>query len=224
MAVFTIVWKDIVLELKTREVISSMLFFSFLVILIFNFAFDLDMRSDDLVNLAPGVLWVCFTFAGILGLNRSFLIEKEEGGITGLMLAPVDRSLIFIGKVLSNFLFMLIVEILSAVAFLVLFNFNTLYERALPLIVILLLGTLAFAVIGTLFSAITVNTKAREILLPLLFFPVLAPVVIAAVSSTGIVLRGGGLEKAAQWLKIMSVFDILFFAIGIAVFGYVLEE
>jgi heme exporter protein B len=221
-AVWAIFRKDIALEIHTREVISSMLFFSLLVLVIFNFAFDL--KYDELTLFTPGLLWVAFTFAGILGLNRSFLLEKEEGGIFGLMLSPVDRSAIYLGKVLSNFVFMLTVELLTAVVFLILYNYTPLYENSFSLIVIIFLGTLGFSVVGTLFSAITVNTKSREILLPLLFFPILVPIIIAAVSSTGIVLRGKTLGDASQWLKLMGAFDVLFLTLSVAVFEYVLEE
>lgn len=214
--------KDIALEMRTREVISSMLFFSFLVLVIFNFAFDL--KPDQLVLFAPGLLWIAFTFAGVLGLTRSFLLEKEEGGIFGLMLAPIDRSAIYLGKVLSNLVFMLTVELLTVVAFLILYNYTPLYENFFSLTMIILLGTLGFSVIGTLFSAITVNTKSREILLPLLFFPILVPVIIAAVSSTGMILKGKSLGDASHWLKLMGAFDILFLALSIAVFEFILEE
>lgn len=214
--------KDIALEMRTREVISSMLFFSFLVLVIFNFAFDL--KPDQLALFAPGLLWIAFTFAGVLGLTRSFLLEKEEGGIFGLMLAPIDRSAIYLGKVLSNLVFMLTVELLTVVAFLILYNYTPLYENFFSLTMIILLGTLGFSVIGTLFSAITVNTKSREILLPLLFFPILVPVIIAAVSSTGMILKGKSLGDASHWLKLMGAFDILFLALSIAVFEFILEE
>ncbi len=221
-AVWAIFVKDITLEIRTREVISSMLFFSFLVLVIFNFAFDL--KQEQLALFTPGLLWVAFTFAGVLGLTRSFMLEKEEGGIFGLMLSPIDRSAIYLGKVLSNLVFMLTVELLTTVAFLVLYNYAPLYENVFSLIIIILLGTLGFSVIGTLFSAITVSTKSREILLPLLFFPILVPVIIAAVSSTGIILKGKSLGDASNWLKLMGAFDILFLALSIAVFEFVLEE
>lgn len=221
-AVFTILWKDILLELHTREVISSMVFFSILVVVVFNFAFDL--RGETLLRYAPGVLWIAFIFAGVLGLNRSFLLEKEEGGIIGLMLSPIDRSAIYSGKVLSNFVFMLIMELITSVVFFFLYDFYFLYENIPSLLIILLLGTFGFSVIGTLFSGITVNTKAREILLPLLLFPILVPVIIASVSATGIVLRGEGLSEASKWLKLLIAFDILFVTLSITIFEYVLEE
>ncbi|MFQ5900342.1 MAG: heme exporter protein CcmB [Thermodesulfobacteriota bacterium] len=220
--VWYIVWKDIFLEFRTREMLNSMLFFSLLVIVIFNFAFEIG--RNEVAKFAPGILWVVFTFAGVLGLNRSFLLEKEDGGIMGLMLAPVDRSAIFMGKAISNFIFMLLTEILVSLAFLFLFNFSPVYENFIEFFVILFLGTLGFAVIGTLFSAITVNTSSREILLPLLFFPVLMPVIVAAVSATGLVMSGNGLGEARQWLTLMGVFDILFIAVPVLVFEYVLEE
>jgi heme exporter protein B len=140
------------------------------------------------------------------------------------MLAPIDRSAIYLGKVLSNLVFMLTVELLTVVAFLILYNYTPLYENFFSLTMIIVLGTLGFSVIGTLFSAITVNTKSREILLPLLFFPILVPVIIAAVSSTGMILKGEKLRDAAHWLKLMGAFDILFLALSIAVFEFILEE
>jgi len=172
--VFAVVAKDVAAELRTREMLSSMFVFSLLVILIFNFAFDL--RAENQKTLAPGVLWVAIAFAGMLGLSRSFIMEKDRGSMEGLLLTPVDRSAIYLGKMLGNLLFIGIVEIIILPIFIVLFNLSA---ADLPLLLgVVILGTIGFAGVGTLFSAMAVHTRAREVLLPILLFPVVIPVML----------------------------------------------
>ena len=184
--VFAVVAKDVAAELRTREMLSSMFVFSLLVILIFNFAFDL--RAENQKTLAPGVLWVAIAFAGMLGLSRSFIIEKDRGSMEGLLLTPVDRSAIYLGKMLGNLLFIGIVEIIILPIFIVLFNLSAAH---LPLLVgVMILGTIGFAGVGTLFSAMAVHTRAREVLLPILLFPVVIPVMLASVKLTAAILDG----------------------------------
>jgi len=178
--VLAIVQKDVAVELRTKEMLSSMFVFALLVIVIFNFAFEL--RIENVRQVAPGVLWVTFTFAGMLGLNRSFVLEKDKGCLEGLLLCPVDRSAIYFGKMLGNVIFMTMVEAIILPIFSVLFNVS-LFHPVLLLIVVL--GTLGFAGVGTLFSAMAVHTRAREVMLPVLLFPVVVPAMIAAVKATG---------------------------------------
>src|SRR4051794_31339811 len=182
-AYFRVAWqvflKDIRTELRTKEIFSSMSVFSLLVVMVFVFA--LPGKLKEAGDVAPGLLWVAFTFAGVLGLNRSFISEKDRGSLEGLLLAPTERSAIYYGKALGNFTFIILVELLLAPIFSVLFNFSVLRFELLP---VLFLGTIGFAEIGTLFAAMAVNTRAREVLLPVLFFPVMLPVIIAASQST----------------------------------------
>ena len=217
--VLAIVHKDIIAELRTKEMFSSMFVFALLVIVIFNFAFEL--RVANVKQVAPGVLWVTFTFAGMLGLNRSFILEKDKGCLEGLLLAPVDRSAIYFGKMLGNLIFMLVVEAIVLPIFWVLFN-PPLFSPAL--ILILVLGTLGFAGVGTLFSAIAVHTRAREVMLPILLFPIVVPLMIAAVKITGGLLDGQPLSEMRNWLNLLVGFDIIFLTVSYMTFDYVVEE
>ncbi len=217
--VLAILEKDIQAEWRTKDIFSSMLVFAILVILIFNFAFEL--RVENVLDVAPGALWVVFTFAGVLGLNRSFILEKDKGCIEGLLLAPADRSAVYVGKMAGNLLFMAVVELVTLPVFSALFNVN-LFRPAL--FAVIALGTFGFAAVGTLFAAISVNTRAREVMLPVLLFSVSVPVVIAAVKATGAILDGYPFSDYAQWIRLLAVFDVLFVGIAILTFEYVLEE
>ncbi|MGA9348140.1 MAG: heme exporter protein CcmB [Anaerolineae bacterium] len=217
--VLDIVQKDVAVELRTKEMLSSMFVFALLVIVIFNFAFEL--RVEDVRKVAPGVLWVTFAFAGMLGLSRSFALEKDKGCLEGLLLCPVDRSAIYFGKMLGNVIFMSIVEAIILPLFSVLFNVS-LFEPVLILIVIL--GTLGFAGVGTLFSAMAVHTRAREVMLPVLLFPVVVPAMIAAVKATGGILDGRPFSEIAHWLRLLVAFDVIFLAMSFMTFDYVVEE
>jgi heme exporter protein B len=219
--VWAIVWKDVTSELRTKEIFTSMSVFSLLVIVIFNFVFDPGI--SNLEKILPGILWVAFTFAGVLGLNRSFIFEKDKDCLQGLMLCPVDRSAIYLGKMIGNVIFMLVVEVVALPIFSVLFNFSIwiLLYRLSP---VLILATLGFAAVGTVFSAMSVNTRTREVMLPILLFPITIPVMIAAVKSTGSVLEGASLLSAVSWLNLLVVFDLIFLAISFLTFEYVIEE
>ena len=212
-----ILWKDILSELRTRDIIVSVLVFALLVIVIFNFAFD----PARIRLVASGVLWVALTFAGVLVLNRCFVLEKDKGCLEGLMLCPVSREIIYLGKLLGNLLFMLIVAIIVLPIFFILFNLPVFNPE---LILIVLLATIGFASVGTLFSALAVNTKARDIMLPILFFPIVAPVIIAAVKATGLVLDGEPWSSWASWLQIMIAFDVIFMVVSSLVFEFIIEE
>jgi heme exporter protein B len=217
--VLAIVHKDIIAELRTKEMFSSMFVFALLVIVIFNFAFEL--RVANVKQVAPGVLWVTFTFAGMLGLNRSFILEKDKGCLEGLLLVPVDRSAIYFGKMLGNLIFISVVEAIVLPIFWVLFN-PPLFSPALILVIVL--GTLGFAGVGTLFSAIAVHTRAREVMLPILLFPIVVPLMIAAVKTTGGLLDGQPLSEMRNWLNLLVGFDVIFLTVSYMTFDYVVEE
>ncbi|MFC2009504.1 heme exporter protein CcmB [Chloroflexota bacterium] len=216
---FFILWKDVISELRTRDIITSVLVFALLVIVIFNFAFEPGTEQKELV--APGILWVSFTFAGVLSLGRSFVHEKEKACLEGLMLSPVDKEFVYLGKMLGSLIFMLIVEAIVFPIFLMLFNLP-LFMPKLGLIA--LLATIGFVSVGTLFSAIAANTRARDIMLPILFFPIVTPVVIAAVKATGLVLEGEPWNDISSWLLILATFDIIFLVIPALVFEFIIEE
>ena len=218
-AATAILAKDVAAELRSKETLSTLLIFGLMIVVVFNFAFEL--RAENVRQIAPGVLWVAFTFAGILALNRSFVVEREEGCIEGLRLTPVDHSAIYLGKFLGNTLFMLAAEACILPVFAILFEVSIL-NPILGLIVVL--GTVGFTAVGTLFAAITVNTRAREAMLPLLLFPIAVPVLIAATKATGLVLDNQPFSEVYSWLRLLLAFDIIFTVIALLGFEYVLEE
>lgn len=212
-----ILWKDILSEWRARDIATSVLVFALLVIVVFNFAFE----PGKIELVASGVLWVAFAFAGVLALNRSFTLEKERGCLEGLILCPVDREVIYSGKMLASFTFMLIVEAIILPVFSIFFNLPIFMPE---LVFIAVLATIGFASVGTLFSALAVNTKAREIMLPILFLPIVSPVIIAAVEASGIVLQGGSWGNLSPWLQVIAAFDIIFLVVSALVFEFVIEE
>ena len=219
--VWAIVWKDIRAEIRTKEIFSSMFIFSLLVLVIFNFS--IDLLEVNPLDIAQGVLWIAFTFSGILGLNRSFLFEKENDCLQGLMLTPIDRSAIYLGKMLGNLIFMLIMEAITVPIFVVLFNIG-IYDKIISLAIVIFLGTLGFVTVGTLFSAMSVNIKAREVMLPILLFPIVVPLIIASVKSTGAILTGKPFDDIISWLKLIAVFDVVFLVVSFLSFEYIIEE
>jgi heme exporter protein B len=218
-AVGAVAWKDLAAEFRSRELFTAMLVFSLLVILIFNFALELDIRTRE--SVTAGVLWVTFAFAGTLGLNRSMSIEKDQGSLDGLLLAPVDRAAIYFGKVISNLVFMLIVEAIVLPIYSFLYNVN-LFEPGLVLT--LLLGSIGYIVVGTLLAAMAVHSRTRDVMLPILLFPVVLPVLIAAVRASAGFLTGDDFANIRPWLNLLVVYDVIFTSIGFMVFDYVVEE
>jgi len=218
-AVLAIVWKDLAAELRSRELLAAMLVFALLVILIFNFAIELQptLRS----TITPGVLWATFSFAGTLGLNRSMAIEKDRGCLDGLLLAPVDRSAIYFGKLFSNLVFMLIVEVIVLPVYAVLYNTN-LFNPGLLLVI--LLGSIGYVAVGTLLSSMAVQARTRDVLLPIMLFPVILPVLLAAVKASGGFLQQAPMNTIWPWLNILIVYDVVFSAIAFMVFDFVVEE
>jgi len=218
-ALWAVVWKDLAAELRSRELLTSMLVFALLVILIFNFALELDARTR--ATITSGVLWVTFAFAGTLGLNRSMAIEKDRGCLDGLLLAPVDRSAIYFGKTLGNLIFMLIIEAIVLPVYSVLYNTN-LFNPGL--VGVILLGSIGFVVVGTLLASMAVQTRTRDVLLPILLFPVIIPVMIAAVKASNGFLQGIEMDAIRPWLNLLIVYDVIFTAVAFMVFDYVVEE
>ena len=218
-AMGAIVWKDLAAEVRSRELISAMLVFALLVILIFNFALELDIKTRATVT--AGVLWVIFIFAGTLGLNRSMAIEKDRGCLDGLLLAPVDRSAIYFGKRLGNLIFMLIIEAIVLPIYSVLYNTN-LFNPGFLLVT--LLGSIGYVTVGTLLAAMAVQARTRDILLPILLFPVIIPVILASVKASMGFLQGIEISEIMPWINLLIVYDVIFLAAAFMTFDYVVEE
>lgn len=213
------VWKDLALEARSRELVVSVVVFGLMLVVIFNFAFSgAPQRATE---LAPGVLWVAFAFAATLSMNRAFVREREQGALEGLLVAPVSRDVIFLAKAATAFIFMLLVEAALLPAYAVLLRFDA---WSLPLLLTIVLATFGFALIGTLFSAMAAQTRSREVMLPVLFFPVVLPLIIAAVEVSGRALAGQEFTGLGRWLPLMAVFDLLFLVICPWIFSFAIED
>jgi heme exporter protein B len=212
-----IVWKDLRCELRTRQVWLAMGMFALLALVVFNFAFDLRVENE--VAVAPGALWIAFVFASVLGLGRTFAAEQDHGSMDRLLLCPVDRKAVYVAKLLGNLLFIAAVEVVAVPIFAAIYNLPVLTGGIVPVVV---LGTLGVAAIGTLFSAVAMSTRARELLLPLLVFPLIVPVVIAAVKATQALVSPVGGDP--PWLGLIAAFDVIFLSISAIAFQYVIEE
>ena len=224
--VLAILSKDLRAELRTRQMVSSMFVFAVLVLIVFNFTLALDQKRA--LELGPGILWVAFIFAATLGLNRSFAVEAENRCLSGLMLAPVPRSSIYFGKLLSNLLFMLLMEVFVLPLFVVFFNMNF-WELLSPLellsfALVLFLGTVGYAAVGTILAAVAANTTMREVLLPVLLFPVSVPIVIGAAESTRLLFEEDPLSSPWTWIRVLIVFASVFLFVSWLTFEYVLED
>jgi heme exporter protein B len=218
-SISAIVWKDLAAELRSRELLSAMLVFALLVILIFNFALELDAAAR--ASVTAGVLWVTFAFAGTIGLNRSMATEKDRGCLDGLLLAPVDRSAIYFGKAIGNLIFMLVVEAIVLPVYTILYGAN-LFIPGLLLVVVL--GSVGYVAVGTLLSSMAVQTRTRDILLPILLFPLVIPILIAAVKASTGFLQGTDIGDILPWINLLAVYDVIFTAVAFMVFDYIVEE
>lgn len=218
-AILAVTAKDLTAEMRSRELLSSMFVFALLVILIFNFALELDVTTR--LTVTAGVLWVTFAFAGTLGLNRSMAVEKDRGSLDGLLLAPVDRSAIFFGKMIGNLIFMLVVEIIILPVYSVLYNTNLF---SMGFLIVVLLGSIGYVVVGTLLATMAVQTRTRDVMLPILMFPVTIPLLIAAVKGSMGFLQGLEMGEIRPWLNLLISYDIIFLALAIMVFDYLVEE
>ncbi len=215
--VWSILEKDIRCELRSKQMWAGMGMFALLVLVIFNFAFDL--RVDNKAAVAPGALWVAFIFASLLGLGRTISAEREKSSLDRLLLCPVDRKAIYLAKLLGNMFFIGIVEIVALPVFAILFNVPFAAGSLIPLV---LLGTLGIASVGTLFSALVAATAARELLLPILIFPLIVPIVIAAVRATGDLMIVSVNEP--PWLGLIAAFDAIFLSLSTLLFEYTIDE
>lgn len=217
LQVYTLLWKDIRCELRSKQTWLGMGLFALLVLVVFNFAFDL--RVDNKAVVAPGALWIAFIFASLLGLGRTMGVEREHGSMDRLLLCPVDRRAIYLAKLAGNLLFIGVVEVIALPVFAALFDVPLAIGTLIPIV---LSGTLGVAIIVTLFSALATATRARELLLPALVFPLLVPVVIAAVRATENLVVP--VVNEPPWLGLILAFDVIFLSVSILLFQYVIEE
>ena len=218
---WVIIWKDLTTEFRSKEMILSMCLFAFLVLIIFGFAFETGFKKID--GLIPGILWVAFIFSALMGLSRSFGSERDGGTLPGLRLCPMSPWGIYLAKMIGTFIFTAIMEIFSLILLVVLYNLNLL-PFLLPLGLIIFLGTLGFSSVGTIFSAMSSTTKARDVMLSILVFPISVPLIIASVKATGTILEGQSLEAVASWIKILVAFDLVFLLIAYLTFEFIMEE
>lgn len=214
--------KDILLELRGKEVLSLMLFLSLLLLVIFNFAMDID--KENVASLAPGILWVIFSFSGVLGMGRTSMAERDEAAYLGVVFSPVSSESFYLGKVFSNFLFLFIMELFTLIFFAILFDYEPIAMQLPALIPSLFLGTLGFSLIGTLFSFLSTTSRYGEVLLPFIYLPIVVPVILGGVSSMTLILQGRPFSETVKWLQIMGVFNILYFAVSLLLFHYLFEE
>ncbi|CEG27813.1 heme exporter protein CcmB [Bacillus sp. B-jedd] len=213
--------KDLKSELKTKQVLATMLIFAGLVILIFSIAFDPQNNLTKAV--VPGVIWVIIVFSGILGLNRSFISEQRNDSIQGLLIAPMEASSIYLGKMMANFAMILIVEIVALPFLFLLFDFK--YMGSFPyFVLVLFIGSFGFIATGTFLAALAANSRSSEMLLPLLLFPITSPILIGAVQSTKIILTNiEKLPTALAWMQLIGAYDVIFFVLCFLLIDYVLE-
>jgi heme exporter protein B len=219
-SLLALIQKDVALEFRRKESVISMMMFGLLVMVIFNFAFEPASAERPLI--APGVLWVALTFAGVIGLNRSLAIDLDNDSLQGLLLAPLSRGTLYIGKVISNFLFMMLADTVIFLFFVVFYDLQV-DSRLLWVALIAALGTLGFAAVGTILSMISSQTRMSEVMLPVLQIPLTIPLILAAVAATGAALSEEG-EGFSAWVNLVIGFDIIFFVISYLVFDYVVEE
>lgn len=219
---FILIKKDILNELKTGGALISMLIFSLLVVVIFSFTLELILPKVKLLGAV--LIWMTIIFASVIGLNYSFSVEKENAAIKAVMLTPVDRGVIYMGKMLSNLIFILIIELFTVPVFLLFSNYP-LMKVIPPLTIVLMLGTAGISSVGTILSAISTSTKRRDILLPIILFPIIIPVLIGSIRCTEIIFLGRSLRlEAGNWIAMLGAYDILFIVVSFLIFEFVLEE
>lgn len=219
-AILSIFNKDVRMELRTKESLNSTIVFSIMVTIVFSFIFE--PGSDTKFEVVGGIFWMAITFSGLLSFNKTIINELNGGSLNALMLAPIDRSAIFFGKFLLNFLFLAILEAVLIILFTIFYDINLIADKLS--ILTFFLATYAYALMGTLFSFISVRTKSRELMLPILMLPILIPIILSAILSTNIFLKGEEIEAAYNYLKIMAIFDIIFSVVIFAVFPLMVEE
>jgi heme exporter protein B len=218
---YLLLWKDLLLELRRRESLLTMFFFGTLLLFVFHFAFDLE--PDRAAQMAPALLWLAFLFTGTLGLAQLFHAERENHCFDALLLSPLDRGALFLAKSSFNLILMVLVELVVIPLFWILFNLRS-WNLLPQVFLVTLLGTIGFCVLGTLMSAITLRARARELLLPLVLFPLMVPVILATIRCLEEVLRAGQIGEAMPWFRLLVGFDVIFLTVGLLIFDWVIES
>ena len=217
---WAVVWTDVLVERRSKETVNAVVFFS--VLLLFVFEFTLGGDRERLLTLLPGLLWLGVLLAGLLGLGRSFVLERENDCWEALLLTPGDKGAVYLGKLVGNLLLMALVETVVLALFTLFMNVDI--GRAMPgLLAVLALGTLGIAAVGTLFGAMTAHVRARELLFPVLLLPVLVPVLLAIVKSTEALLGGESLGAVSHWLQLLVAADVIYVVAGLLTFDVLLE-
>ena len=214
-------WKDLLLELRRRDSLLTMFFFGTLLLFVFHFSFDLP--PDKVAEMAPALLWLAFLFTGTLGLTQLFQVERENHCLEALLLSPLDRGALFLAKSCFTLLLMFLVEAIVMPLFWILFNLQG-WNLLPQLFLVTLLGTVGFCVLGTIMSAITLRARARELLLPLVLFPLMIPVILATIRCMENIMSAGELGAAWSWLRLLLGFDVIFVTVGILMFDRVIES
>jgi len=213
--------KELSIEWKTRQTIGSMIIFAAIVTVIFGFAFEPTINSVN--ALIPGLIWMIIFFAGLLGINRSFTVEYKNDTLSALLMAPIPAASIYMGKLVANFAVLIIFELIAIPLLFILFDFR-LVGSILYFALTLILGSLGFVIIGTFFAALTAGFKNSELVFPILLLSMLVPIAIGAVQATKIILiEITNLSNAISWLKLISIYDIVFLVLALLLFDYVME-
>src|SRR5207248_1560272 len=218
---WTVARKDLVLEFRTRTALLSAVVFTALVLTVFNFG--RDPTAVATIDLAPSILWVTFTFAAMLALNRAFQLELENGALEGLLVSPVSRRSLYLGKLLANLGFVGVVEAVGLPLFVLFFNVPV-GPVLLPLVGVIALATVGFVSVGTLFSAMVVRTRFAELMLPVLLLPFLLLPLTCAVQATARLLAGRPLSEVSGWLKLLAAYDLVFVAVAVLLFPHTMDE
>ena len=216
-----VLWKDLTTERRAKANFNAVAFLAGLILLLFGFALGAD--RDALHAAAPGAIWLTVLFSGVLSFNRAYEQELEGGAIDALLLYPGDRRSIFVGKLLANLLFVLLVEAILVPAAALLYDLP-IGRVVLPLAAIVIMGTLGFVTLGTFYAAMASRLRAREVLLPLLLFPMLIPLLVASVEATGALLAGDVMGQLGGWMQLLLIFDVIFLVATVLAFEYVIEE
>ena len=216
--------KDLVSELRTKEMLVSMFLFAVLAMIVFHYAFTAH-GSVDLTYFTGGMLWVVFIFSSLLGLNRSFVHEKDEGCLDGLLLCPVDRVTIFLAKMTANLVFLGVIQALAVPVFLLFFATTSFASHLPAFLLVLVLSDLGIAALGTLLATISMNTRARDLLLPIVFLPLIIPLLIAAASGTSAVFAGtASLASLLGRLVFLVVYDVVFLVLAYGTYDFAIGE
>src|SRR6266403_2742807 len=217
---YLLLWKDLLLELRRRESLLTMFFFGTLLLFVFHFSFDL--APDKIAEMAPGLLWLAFLFTGTLGLAQLFNAERENHCLDALLLSPLDRGALFLAKTSFNLILMLLVEVVVIPLFWILFNLSS-WNLLPQIFLVSLLGTVGFCSLGTMMAAVTLRARARELLLPLVLFPLMIPVILGTIRCMENILRMGDFGEALPWLRLLLGFDVIFLTLGVLLFDHVIE-